>query len=138
MLIIKKEKKNVMVITYLLQYEHLSSFSTFSWGILSHLILQHIYAAAQGSGARSWQLRTVVKGSKPLYLSFLCTYEMLVSSMAIPNWVRLTGFASPQVDGEIRQKGSTQDMMFKIPFLISHISSIMTLLEGDVILTGIA
>lgn len=27
-------------------------------------------------------------------------------------------------------------MMFKIPFLISHISSIMTLLEGDVILTG--
>jgi|UniRef100_A0A2N9H6I3 acylpyruvate hydrolase len=41
-----------------------------------------------------------------------------------------------KVDGEIRQKGSTQDMMFKIPFLISHISSIMTLLEGDVILTG--
>lgn len=48
------------------------------------------------------------------------------------------GFASQQVDGEIRQKGSTKDMMFKIPFLISHISSIMTLLEGDVILTGIA
>ncbi|KAK9288068.1 hypothetical protein L1049_016514 [Liquidambar formosana] len=41
-----------------------------------------------------------------------------------------------KVDGEIRQKGSTKDMMFKIPFLISHISSIMTLLEGDVILTG--
>lgn len=41
-----------------------------------------------------------------------------------------------KVDGEIRQKGPTKDMMFKIPFLISHISSIMTLLEGDVILTG--
>lgn len=42
-----------------------------------------------------------------------------------------------QVDGETRQKGSTKDMIFKIPYLISHISSIMTLLEGDVILTGI-
>ncbi|XP_030922944.1 probable acylpyruvase FAHD1, mitochondrial [Quercus lobata] len=41
-----------------------------------------------------------------------------------------------KVDGEMRQKGSTKDMIFKIPFLISHISSIMTLLEGDVILTG--
>ncbi|KAI6681634.1 hypothetical protein NL676_035515 [Syzygium grande] len=41
-----------------------------------------------------------------------------------------------KVDDEIRQKGSTKDMIFKLPFLISHISSIMTLLEGDVILTG--
>ncbi|KAL5996186.1 Acylpyruvase fahd1, mitochondrial [Asimina triloba] len=41
-----------------------------------------------------------------------------------------------KVDGEIKQKGSTKDMIFKIPFLVSHISSIMTLLEGDVILTG--
>ncbi|CAL0325396.1 unnamed protein product [Lupinus luteus] len=41
-----------------------------------------------------------------------------------------------KVDDEIRQKGSTKDMIFKIPFLISHISSVMTLFEGDVILTG--
>ncbi|XWS53590.1 hypothetical protein CRYUN_Cryun10bG0014400 [Craigia yunnanensis] len=41
-----------------------------------------------------------------------------------------------KVDREIRQKGSTRDMIFKIPYLISHISSIMTLCEGDVILTG--
>ncbi|KNA22371.1 hypothetical protein SOVF_034560 [Spinacia oleracea] len=40
------------------------------------------------------------------------------------------------VDGESKQKGSTKDMIFKIPFLISHISSFMTLMEGDVILTG--
>ncbi|KAK4338873.1 hypothetical protein RND71_040335 [Anisodus tanguticus] len=40
-----------------------------------------------------------------------------------------------KVDGELRQKGSTRDMIFKIPYLISHISSIMTLLQGDVILT---
>ncbi|KAK1277695.1 hypothetical protein QJS04_geneDACA007212 [Acorus gramineus] len=41
-----------------------------------------------------------------------------------------------KVDDEFRQKGSTKDMIFKIPYLVSHISSIMTLLEGDVILTG--
>ncbi|KAF3661668.1 Acylpyruvase FAHD1, mitochondrial [Capsicum annuum] len=41
-----------------------------------------------------------------------------------------------KVDGELRQKGSTRDMIFKIPYLISYISSIMTLLRGDVILTG--
>ncbi|KAI5066965.1 hypothetical protein GOP47_0017493 [Adiantum capillus-veneris] len=41
-----------------------------------------------------------------------------------------------KVDGELRQKGSSKDMIFSIPFLISHISSVMTLFEGDVILTG--
>lgn len=41
-----------------------------------------------------------------------------------------------QVNDEIRQKGSTKDMIFDIPFLISYISSIFTLMEGDVILTG--
>ncbi|KAI4364457.1 hypothetical protein MLD38_020547 [Melastoma candidum] len=41
-----------------------------------------------------------------------------------------------KVDDEVKQKGSTSDMMFKIPYLVSHISSIMTLFEGDVILTG--
>ncbi|XP_066364024.1 probable acylpyruvase FAHD2, mitochondrial [Miscanthus floridulus] len=41
-----------------------------------------------------------------------------------------------KVDDELRQKGSTSDMIFKIPFLISYISSIMTLIEGDVILRG--
>ncbi|KAM0909100.1 hypothetical protein ACQ4PT_015044 [Festuca glaucescens] len=41
-----------------------------------------------------------------------------------------------KVDDELRQKGLTSDMIFKIPFLISYISSIMTLMEGDVILTG--
>ncbi|KAH9683549.1 putative acylpyruvase FAHD1 [Citrus sinensis] len=40
-----------------------------------------------------------------------------------------------KVDGEIPQKGFTKDMIFKIPYLISHISSIMTLVQGDVMLT---
>jgi len=40
------------------------------------------------------------------------------------------------VDDQPRQRGSTKNMIFKIPRLIAHISSIMSLEEGDVILTG--
>lgn len=41
-----------------------------------------------------------------------------------------------KVNGVDRQRGSTNDMMTKIPELVEEISSIMTLYEGDVILTG--
>ncbi|KAL2922105.1 putative acylpyruvase FAHD1 mitochondrial [Bienertia sinuspersici] len=37
---------------------------------------------------------------------------------------------------ELKQKGLTSDMIFKFPYLISHISTFMTLIEGDVILVG--
>jgi len=40
------------------------------------------------------------------------------------------------INGETKQNGSTGDMIFKIPRLIEHISSIMMLQEGDLILTG--
>jgi len=41
-----------------------------------------------------------------------------------------------KVDGVEKQRGNTKDMIFNIPFLISYISSIFTLEEGDIILTG--
>jgi len=41
-----------------------------------------------------------------------------------------------RVNGEIRQSGSTADMVFGVGHLVSYISKIMTLLPGDVILTG--
>jgi 2-keto-4-pentenoate hydratase/2-oxohepta-3-ene-1,7-dioic acid hydratase in catechol pathway len=40
------------------------------------------------------------------------------------------------VDGELRQKGRTSQLIFGIPRLISHVSQVMTLLPGDVLLTG--
>ncbi|MCB2201848.1 fumarylacetoacetate hydrolase family protein [bacterium] len=39
-------------------------------------------------------------------------------------------------NGEVRQSGRTTQMIFKIPFLVSYISSIMTLMPGDIISTG--
>ena len=40
------------------------------------------------------------------------------------------------VNGVLRQDASTKDMIYGVPELISYASSIMTLLPGDVILTG--
>ncbi len=39
-------------------------------------------------------------------------------------------------NGEVRQSGRTSQMIFEVPFLISYISSIMTLYPGDLISTG--
>ena len=41
-----------------------------------------------------------------------------------------------RVNGETRQQGSTADMLFPVPVLISYISHVMTLEPDDVILTG--
>jgi 2-keto-4-pentenoate hydratase/2-oxohepta-3-ene-1,7-dioic acid hydratase in catechol pathway len=40
------------------------------------------------------------------------------------------------LNGDLVQDGSTKDLIFDIPTLIAYISSVMTLLPGDVILTG--
>jgi 2-keto-4-pentenoate hydratase/2-oxohepta-3-ene-1,7-dioic acid hydratase in catechol pathway len=40
------------------------------------------------------------------------------------------------LNGDLKQDGSTKDMIFDVPALVAHVSSVMTLLPGDVILTG--
>lgn len=40
------------------------------------------------------------------------------------------------VDGEVRQEGSTADMVFGVGEILSFVSRVMTLLPGDVVLTG--
>lgn len=52
--------------------------------------------------------------------------ELDVSDLAVRTYV----------NGDLKQDGRTSDMIFKVPELIAHVSSVMTLLPGDVILTG--
>ncbi len=40
------------------------------------------------------------------------------------------------VNGQLRQKSGCDDMIFSVPWLISYVSSIMTLLPGDILTTG--
>jgi 2-keto-4-pentenoate hydratase/2-oxohepta-3-ene-1,7-dioic acid hydratase in catechol pathway len=40
------------------------------------------------------------------------------------------------LNGDLKQDGRTKDMIFDVAALVAHVSSVMTLLPGDVILTG--
>ena len=40
------------------------------------------------------------------------------------------------LNGDLVQDGTTADLIFDIPALVAHVSAAMTLLPGDVILTG--
>ncbi|KIJ16706.1 hypothetical protein PAXINDRAFT_98521 [Paxillus involutus ATCC 200175] len=54
------------------------------------------------------------------------------SSVLDPHNLKL----SLKINGATKQGGTTADMIFRIPRLIEHVSSIMALEEGDLILTG--
>ncbi|MDJ0335798.1 fumarylacetoacetate hydrolase family protein [Salinibacterium sp. G-O1] len=41
-----------------------------------------------------------------------------------------------RLNGEVRQEAPLTDMVFSVPFIIAYVSAAMTLLPGDVILTG--
>lgn len=41
-----------------------------------------------------------------------------------------------KVNGETMQNGTTANLIFKVPFLVSYVSRFMTLLPGDIISTG--
>jgi len=59
---------------------------------------------------------------------FLATKDEIEDPHNLPLWLT--------VNGEKLQNSSTDDMIFKIPFLIHYLSQFMTLLPGDVISTG--
>ncbi|MGL4608388.1 MAG: fumarylacetoacetate hydrolase family protein [Trueperaceae bacterium] len=41
-----------------------------------------------------------------------------------------------RINGELKQDGTTEDLIFSVPVILSYISSFMTLEPGDVVLTG--
>jgi 2-keto-4-pentenoate hydratase/2-oxohepta-3-ene-1,7-dioic acid hydratase in catechol pathway len=52
--------------------------------------------------------------------------ELDVSDVRVQTWL----------NGDLKQDGTTKDMIFGVPELVHQVSSVMTLLPGDVILTG--
>ncbi len=59
---------------------------------------------------------------------FLATPDELPNVGNLPMWLK--------VNGKSRQNGSTSNMIFDVPTLVSYVSEFMTLLPGDVISTG--
>ena len=47
-----------------------------------------------------------------------------------------TQLVTATVDGELKQSAPLSDMVFDVPFIIEFVTKVMTLLPGDVILTG--
>ncbi len=59
---------------------------------------------------------------------FLATRDEIPDPHTLDMWLT--------VNGEMRQKSSTSQMIFDVPTLVSYLSDFMTLLPGDVISTG--
>ncbi len=59
---------------------------------------------------------------------------VLVSPDELPN--RNGMLLTCEINGEVRQKDDTGDLIFDVPTLVSYLSGILTLLPGDVIFTG--
>jgi 2-keto-4-pentenoate hydratase/2-oxohepta-3-ene-1,7-dioic acid hydratase in catechol pathway len=59
---------------------------------------------------------------------YLVTTDELQNVDSLRMWLK--------VNGEVMQDGSTADLIFKVPYLISYLSQFMTLLPGDIISTG--
>jgi 2-keto-4-pentenoate hydratase/2-oxohepta-3-ene-1,7-dioic acid hydratase in catechol pathway len=95
--------------------------------------LQHVlgYTAANDVTARDLQQKdgqwTRGKG-----FDTFCPLGPWIETDLDPSDMRLTC----RVNGEMRQMGSTREMIFSVQQLIAFISSVMTLNSGDVILTG--
>jgi 2-keto-4-pentenoate hydratase/2-oxohepta-3-ene-1,7-dioic acid hydratase in catechol pathway len=95
----------------------------------------HGYTVANDITARDLQ-RSDVQFTRAKGFDTFCPLgpwvETDLDPQAFTDGVRVQTF----LNGDVVQDGSTADMIFDIPTLVAHVSSVMTLLPGDVILTG--
>ncbi|MEQ9413936.1 MAG: fumarylacetoacetate hydrolase family protein, partial [Cyclobacteriaceae bacterium] len=84
---------------------------------------------------RSWQKEGTgqwTKGKSPDTFGPLGPYMVTPEAVPDPQNLRLW----LKIDGETMQDGNTKDMIFSVAELISYTSSMITLLPGDVLITG--
>lgn len=100
--------------------------------------LDHVfgYTIAQDISARDWQKQR--NGGQFLLGKAMDTFcplgPAIVTKEAINNIYDLK--ISTKVNGELKQSGNTGELIHKIESIIARISSCVTLMPGDVILTG--
>eukprot|EP01139_Manchomonas_bermudensis_P016084 Amastigsp_a511708_114.p1 type:complete len:226 gc:universal Amastigsp_a511708_114:743-66(-) len=102
-------------------------------------VLDHVggYALAIDATARNFQMDAKKAGlpwTAAKSQDTFCPITALVPKSAIPDPHNMRLRLS--VNGAVRQSGSTADMIFGIPALITAASRMWTLVPGDVILTG--
>jgi 2-keto-4-pentenoate hydratase/2-oxohepta-3-ene-1,7-dioic acid hydratase in catechol pathway len=99
--------------------------------------LDHVagYALHNDYSERTFQLERAgqwVKGKSADTFAplgpFLATRDEIPDVANLPMWLK--------VNGQVRQKSSTANMIFDVATLVSYVSQFMTLLPGDMISTG--
>ena len=99
--------------------------------------LDHVagYALANDVSERDWQVKRggqFVKGKSAPTFGPIGPWLVTKDELTDPQKVDLR----LEVNGVQRQQTSTADMVFSVAYIVSHLSEMMTLLPGDVILTG--
>lgn len=99
--------------------------------------MEHVagYVLHNDYSERAWQLEHCgqwVKGKSADTFAPLGPWLATRDEIADPHQLRLW----LKVNGETMQDGHSSNLIFGIPFLISYLSSFMTLLPGDLISTG--
>ncbi|OUM02293.1 fumarylacetoacetate hydrolase family protein [Variovorax sp. JS1663] len=93
------------------------------------------YCAANDLSERDWQLSRggqFVKGKSAPTFGALGPWLVTKDEIPDPQEVDLR----LDVNGVVRQQASTAEMVFDVRRIVAHISSVLTLLPGDVIVTG--
>lgn len=81
--------------------------------------------------ARDWQKKESQWARAKGFDTFCAVGDDVVGGL---DWAALEVIG--RVNGQVRQHGKARDMHFSIPFLLAHISQVMTLEPGDLIATG--
>ncbi|WP_223204250.1 fumarylacetoacetate hydrolase family protein [Alicyclobacillus suci] len=92
------------------------------------------YCVANDLSARDLQMRTSqwMLGKCCDGFSPIGPYLVTAGDIENPNNLRIRLY----VNGDLRQDSNTSDMIFKCDYIVSYISQYMTLMPGDIILTG--
>ena len=114
-----------------------SSSATKAQRVSRESALSHVagYCLANDVSEREWQANRSgqwVKGKS--FDTFGPLGPWLVTADEIPDPQTMP--LSLSVNGAVRQKSSTSDMIFSVAEILSHLSQFMTLLPGDVVVTG--
>ncbi len=99
--------------------------------------LSHVagYVLANDVSERDWQIKRGGQWCKgKSFDTFGPIGPWLVTTDELPDPQRIE--LALAVNGETRQQSSTADMIFGVAEIVSHLSQFMTLLPGDVVITG--
>jgi 2-keto-4-pentenoate hydratase/2-oxohepta-3-ene-1,7-dioic acid hydratase in catechol pathway len=91
----------------------------------------HGYTVGNDVTARDLQ-RSDVQFTRAKGFDSFCPLGPWVETELDPSALTLRTY----LNGDVVQDGTTKDMVFDVPALVAHVTSVMTLLPGDVILTG--